>query len=430
MGRIRSTTVFILHVLRDLLGTFNRRLKRWWRRIVRGERVGVIGVDVFPFFERMTGIGWYEWNLLAALDRRDDGLFYNLYAHTFLAPSDPAAPAMPGSKSMNLRVHHLPGNFLFPVGLTLWFLRRVIEPLLRLLDGNHALFAPNFFMPRSQLPFGPAVVPTIHDLAFKALPDTVNQATLADLERNLQATLHKAPFVIAVSEATARDIQTHLSVPRDRIRVIHEGLDPDFPGGETAKPPAGLPRRYALFVSTLEPRKNVLGVLEAFRIAVDEGYDGHLVLVGRWGWRTETIRRALGDSPVRDRIRHLDYVERGQLAGLYRGADALLFPSWLEGFGLPLLEAMACGTPVITSDCSAMPEVGGDAAICVAPDRPAAIAGALLDLAGDPGRRAAVGRAGRDRAGRFSWDAAAAATAQVLRQAAGLEPTGPDEYRV
>lgn len=430
MARIRSTTIFFLHLLRDLLGTLGGRFSRGWRRLLRREKVGVVGIDVFPFFERMTGIGWYEWNLLSALDRRDEGLSYNLYAHTFLAPEDPAAPPMPGDRHMKLRVHHVPAGLLAPIRPTLWFLRRVVEPLLRFLDGNDVLFAPNFFMPRSQLPFGSTVVATVHDLAFKALPDTVNQATLDELNRNLAATLARSSRLIAVSEATARDITEYLDVDRERVRVIHEGLDPDFPGEDDPDPPAGLPSPYVLFVSTLEPRKNVIGVLNAFALAVDRGYTGRLVLVGHWGWRTESIRQALETSRVNDRIIHLDYVERRRLASLYRTADALLFPSWLEGFGLPLLEAMACGTPVITSDRSAMPEVAGPAAVYVDPADPSAIASALMTLIEDPERRRALSQAGRRRAALFSWDDAAAATAQVLRQAAGLEQTAPDEYRV
>ena len=430
MSRLRSTIVFFLHVLRDLLGTLGRRIGRGWKRLVRREKIAVVGVDVFPFFEKMTGVGWYEWNLLAALDRRDDGLQYNLYAHTFLAPEDPGAPPMPGNRRMNLRVHHLPPGFLLPIGPTIRVLRRTVEPLLRLLDGNDVLFAPNFFMPRSQLPFGRTVVATVHDLAFKALPETVNEATLAELDRNLETTLDRCSRLIAVSQATADDIVEYLGVDRDIIHVVHEGVDPEFPGEGNPEPPENTPSPYVLFVSTLEPRKNVGGVLDAFRRAVDQGYRGSLVLVGRWGWRTETIRKALETSPVRNRIVHLDYVERHELAGLYRGADALLFPSWLEGFGLPLLEAMACGTPVITSNRSAMPEVAGDAAVCVDPSDSEAIASALVELISDPDRQKALAEAGRGRATAFSWDEAAAATAQVLRKAAGLETTAPDEYRV
>jgi glycosyltransferase involved in cell wall biosynthesis len=153
------------------------------------------------------------------------------------------------------------------------------------------------------------------------------------------------------------------------------------------------------------------------------------VLVGRWGWRTEGILKELEGSPVRERIHQLDYVERPRLAAFYRHADALLFPSWLEGFGLPIIESMACGTPVITSGTSSMPEIAGPAAVYVDPGSPHGIASAVAALLEDHQHRSRLLELGRQRAAKFSWDRAAAATAQVLRQAAGLPPTGEDEYR-
>jgi len=423
------TLKFFLHVLRDLLGTLAGRWRRFHRRNSLGIEEAAVGVDVFPFFEKMTGVGWYEWNLLAALDRREDGLRFNLYAHTFLAPDEKPPAAMPGSERMRLRVHHIPEGFLFPIRPMLFFLRAVVEPIFRILDGNDVLFAPNFFMPRRQLPFGRDLVSTVHDLAFKAMPETVNPATLQELEANLADSLFRAHRLIAVSNATASDLQEYLGVARSRIRVVHEGLDSEFLR-EDSQPPPGLPENYVLFLSTIEPRKNVLGVLEAMRLMVQWGYSGHLVMVGRWGWRTESIRATYENSPVRHRFVHLDYIRRDQLPALYRHARLLLFPSWLEGFGLPLLEAMACGTPVITSGRSAMPEVAGPAAVYVDPSSPHGIATAAISLLEDPGHLQKLGELGKERAQLFSWDRAAEATAQVLRDAAGLRRTGPDEYLV
>jgi len=430
MHRLRLTFAFFVHVLRDILGTALLRWRTGYRRVVHGESIATVGVDVFPFFEKMTGVGWYEWNLLAALDQRDDGLRYNLYAHTFLAPDEPAPVAMPGRRRMRLRVHQMPEGFLLPIRPTLIFLRWVVEPVLRFLDGNHVFFAPNFFVPRRQLPFAPRVVATVHDLAFKAMPETVAEETRAELEKNLLKTLVRCKKLIAVSEATAGDIVEYLGVERLNIRVIHEGLDPDFGEGAVGECSLRLPERYLLFLSTLEPRKNVVNVIRAFNLAAEWGYIGDLVLAGRWGWNTSEIRAALEGSPFKDRILHLDYVERRDLAGLYRRADAFLFPSWLEGFGLPILEAMACGTPVVTSGCSAMPEVAGPGAVYVEPDSAHSIATAILALVNNPDHRRRLSEAGRKRAQRFSWDEAAAATAQVLRGAAGLKITAPDEYRV
>ncbi len=427
--RVRVTVGFFVHLVRDLAGTLAARWRRWYRRAVLGEAVASVAVDVFPFFERMTGVGWYAWNLLRELDRREDGLEYQLYGHTFLAPEEPSPPPMPGGSRMRLRLHHLPAGFLLPVRPTLWLLRAVAEPLLRLLDGNQVGFAPNFFLPRRQLPFAATVVATVHDLAFRVMPETVSPATLDELARHLPPSLFRSERLIAVSDATAGDLVEHLGANPRRIHTVHEGLDPAF-AADPGDPPEGVPDRYLLFVSTLEPRKNVINLLRAFRLVVAWGYPGSLVLVGRWGWRTERIRRELASSPVRHRIVHLDYVERERLPALYTGADALLFPSLMEGFGLPLVEAMACGTPVVTAGRSAMPEVAGPAGVYVDPEDPHSIATGITSLLEDREHRERLAALARERAARFSWERAAAATAQVLRQAAGLPPVGPDEYRV
>jgi glycosyltransferase involved in cell wall biosynthesis len=428
---IVSTLRFFGHLLRDLAGSFRNRWSRFHRRLAGEELPTVVAVDVFPFTERKTGVGWYEWNLLGALDRVDEPLVFNLYAHTFLAPEDGPAPELPGSTKLRLRAHHLPADLLLPIRPTLAVLRRVVEPLLRTLDNNDVLFAPNFFVPRTQLPYGKSIVATVHDLAFSVMPETVAPETLDEISRNLPTTLYHADRLIVVSDATGRDLVEWLSVNPRRLHTIHEGLDPEFATvAKTSSEGPRLPESFLLFVSTLEPRKNVTGVLRAFRLLVEWGYGGHLVLVGRWGWRTESIRREYESSPVRSSIVHLDYVERRHLPRLYRDADALLFPSWIEGFGLPLLEAMACGTPVVTSGRSAMPEVAGPAAVYVDPSSPHGIASAAASLIEDEAHRDRLVRLGVERAGRFSWLRAAEATAQTLRGAAGGSSDGADEYRV
>jgi len=427
--RLFSTIRFFAEIVRDLAGTLRGRWRTFHARAVRGEEIATVGIDIYPFFERMTGVGWYEWNLLAALDRHDDGLRYNLYARTFLAPDERPPPKMPGSRYMRLRVHQLPAGFLFPIRPTLAILRRVVEPLLRIFDGNHALFAPNFFLHADQEPFGGAQVATVHDLAFVAMSETVSPKTLAELRLNLPRTLYQADRLIAVSDATAGELIDRLNFCARAVYPIHEGVDPGFAAGEETEVSDGVPERYLLFVSTLEPRKNVIGILQAYRLLVEWGYSGDLILVGRWGWHTEGIRNELETSPVRDRVRHLDYVDRHKLAALYSHADALIFPSWIEGFGLPLLESMACGTPVVTSGTSAMPEIAGPAAVYVDPASPHGIASATAALLADPDHRERLVALGRERASRFRWEKAARATAVVLRQAAGLPTDDKDEYR-
>ena len=425
----RVTVAFFGHLLRDILGTLAARVRRRYRRAVLGEETLAVGVDVFPFFERMSGVGWYEWNLLARLPEVDPAIELNLYAHTFVAPEEPAAGPMPTAQRTRFRVHHLPAGFLLPVGATLRVLRAVVEPLLLFLDGNDVFFAPNFFVPRRHLAAVRALVPTVHDLAFLRLPETVQRETRENLNRHLPGALFAADALIAVSAATAADLQELAGVNPRRVHVVHEGVDGAFPSAEPAVPTA-LPVRYLVFVSTLEPRKNVVTLLDAFARAAAAGYPGDLVLVGRWGWHTKAAQAALATSPVRSRVCHLDYLERAALAAVMRGAEALVFPSLLEGFGLPVLEAMACGVPVIVSRASSLPEVAGDAALYVDPRRPEEIAAAIVRLAGDRDLAVRLAAAGRERAARFRWEDAAAATATVLRRAAGLPGRSADAYRV
>jgi glycosyltransferase involved in cell wall biosynthesis len=429
--RLFATAGYFLDILRDLAGTLRYRWRRFHGRLTGGPDVAAIGVDVTPFLEHLTGVGWYEWSLLDALGRRDDGLFYNLYAHSFPAPTEATPSRIPTSPRLRLRIHSIPSGFLLPARATQLALRTFAEPVLRILDGNDVLFAPNFYIHPTQAAYGRGLVATVHDLGYLLMADTVASETVELMQRHLPATLFHADRVIAVSAATAGDIAEHLGFPQRRLHVVHEGRDPKF--GEQREPtskPADLPDRYLLFVSTIEPRKNVTGVLRAFRLLADWGYDGHLMLVGRWGWRTESIRDELDASPVRDRVLHLDYVARDRLVDFYRHADALLYPSWLEGFGLPILEAMACGTPVVTSGRSSMPEVAGPAAVYVDPASPHGIASSVASLLADEPNRLRLTKMGHERVARFSWDSAAAATAQILRQAAGLPSTGDDEYRV
>jgi len=430
MGRrVRGTVLFFWNILRDLAGTLAARVRRSYHSVVLGEESLAVGVDIFPFFERMTGVGWYEWNVLARLPEVDPHVELRLYAQTFGAPEEPPPPRLPTSLRTRFRFHHMPHGFLLPVRATLRVLRLTVEPVLLFLDGNDVFFAPNFVVPRRHLPAVRSLVPTVHDLAFLRLPKTVQRETLDNLRHHFPGVLFAADALIAVSAATAGDLTGVGGVNPRRVHVIHEGVDPGF-AARGLHAPAGLPARYLLFVSTLEPRKNVVNLLEGFARAVAEGYPGDLVLVGRWGWHTESAQGALARSPVRERIRHLNYLDRESLAAVMRHAEALVFPSLLEGFGLPVVEAMACGLPVIVSRASSLPEVAGDAALYVEPGDPAGIAAAIGRMAGDPSLRERLAARGRERAARFRWDETARATAAVLRRAGGLPERFADAYCV
>jgi glycosyltransferase involved in cell wall biosynthesis len=224
-------------------------------------------------------------------------------------------------------------------------------------------------------------------------------------------------MVIAVSNNTARDLEDLFGVPASAIDVVPHGVASLFRpmSGEDlaiARARLKLPERFILFVGTIEPRKNLVTLLEAWAMLRDRP---DLVIVGAWGWLYEPIRDRLGR--LGDRVHHIDGLDPAELPAVYNLARVLAHPAWYEGFGFPPLEAMACGTPVVVSDRSSLPELVGDAGMVVAADDPDAWRKALEKLLGDATMAADMRRKGILRAAQFSWPRAAAQTWRVLEQA-------------
>jgi len=282
--------------------------------------------------------------------------------------------------------------------------------------GAHLYHSPYFLMPfRPRIP----CVVTIHDLIPLRFPHYFTAAQRLLYRLALRRAVQVARILIAVSDATRSDLVSLLGVDPHRIRVVHEGVEPLF---TPAAPPAiaamrnriGLPDRYALCVGSNKPHKNLVRLVDAWaqlRGAIP------LIVAGPWDARFPEARRRGAALEAAGRLRWIGHVADSDLPALYTGAQCLVAPSECEGFGLPVLEAMACGTPVACAQAGSLPEVAGDAAVLFDPGDVDSIAHALDGLLADDAQRAALMQRGLARAATFTWDAAATQTWEVYRRA-------------
>jgi glycosyltransferase involved in cell wall biosynthesis len=251
----------------------------------------------------------------------------------------------------------------------------------------------------------PAVV-TIHDLSFERHPELMSRRDRFVFRTMVPRSVRRAARVLAVSESTKRDLIEHYGVSEEKIVVTPNGVDSVFrPDGHRRD---GAP--YALFVGTLQPRKDPIAALEALALV---GGDLRLILVGPDKGSGDEARRAASKLGLNGRVEFAGHVEQQELAELYRGAACLVFPSRYEGFGLPVVEAMASGTPVVATATGSIPEIAGDAAVLVEPGDPVALAGGIERALAD---RERLVRAGLERARLYSWAETARRTLAVYQE--------------
>lgn len=253
-------------------------------------------------------------------------------------------------------------------------------------------------------------VVTVHDLASRYFPETLGAPVLAQLRR-LEEYILTADAVLTVSQTTKHDLVTFLNIAPERVTVVYNGVSGKFCRldgvPERVRLQYRLPDRFLLFVGTVEPRKNLTRLVKAFDLAARQ-IPHALVIVGATGWKTAPLSQAVSESPFRDRIVFTGYVDDGDLPAIYNLADALVYPSLYEGFGIPVVEAMACGAPVITSNVSGLAEIADGAAVLVNPLDVCQIAEAIERVVTDSTLKDDLRSKGFERARNFSWDAAAA----------------------
>ena len=268
-------------------------------------------------------------------------------------------------------------------------------------------------------------VVTFHDLSFLVLPEAFNRSNRLYLSAFSRFAAARAARFIAVSEATRRDMVGYLGIVQERIDVVYNGVDCRFQPCDSQaavrgfRESKGLPEQFILFLGTLEPRKNVPLLLKAYAVARQRGVTAPLVLAGGGGWGDLRLRALIDDLDLTASVRLPGFVAMDEQVLWYNAATLFAYPSLYEGFGLPVLEAMACGTPVVTSNQSSLPEVVGTAGYTVDPHDSDALADALVATMRDEAARADLSARGLVQARRFTWERTARETYDTFRRAIG-----------
>jgi len=371
-----------------------------------------ICLDLSPAVHQHAGLGRYAQELLLALATADGQNEYVVfYNNPAAARVDPTLERFP--------------KITTPLSYKPWRLSAMLAHFARIPQDSLFPGVALFHATDHLLPYFRRIksVFTLHDLIFIFHPETHKPLNRWFLTLMMPRFLRAADAVIAVSECTKRDAIRFYGIPEEKITVIYEGVNPRFRPASPETIAAvraryNLPEHFILYVGTIEPRKNLTALLEAFHYLLAT-HDLRLVIVGKKGWLYEGFFRRLRELGLEDRVIFTGYVPDEDLPAIYSAADLFVFPSLYEGFGLPVLEAMACGVPVICSNTSSLPEVAGDAALLVDPADVWALAGAMEQALTDEHLRSELMAKGLERARWFTWEKAAAKTLEVYRGVLG-----------
>jgi glycosyltransferase involved in cell wall biosynthesis len=366
-----------------------------------------IGIDARLTHYRHGGISTYITRLIAALESLDR-------ANRYAVLHSRKARTAPGERFRHVPIWTPPHHRLERVALSVELLRLRLDVL------HTTDFIPPLRGARHH-------VITIHDLTFLHYPDFLTDESRRYYNDQIAWAARHADHILTISESSRTDIIALLNAPPEKVTVHLPGVDPAFrPLHPDAVTPVrhalALPDAYFLFVGTFEPRKNLIGLARAYRTLLDRAPDAPpLVLAGSPGWNFDATRAAIDKLHLGEKLLWRESIAQDAMPALYNGALALVLPSFYEGFGIPPLEAMACGVVPIVSDCSSLPEVVGDVGVRFPPDDSTALAHALERAWRDPAWRAAQSAAALVRARQFTWEGAAQIALSVYHRFA---PTG------
>lgn len=375
-----------------------------------------IGIDFTAGAWQGAGIGRYTRELISAVLAQALEYRFSL----FYAAGFPGAARPPYLAELRQLCANHPRARAIPIPLPprrltqLWHRLRAPLPIEWFTGRLDILHAPDFVPP----PTRARTIVTIHDLSYMVHPECAVPGVAAYLRAAVPRGLARADAIFADSDATRRDLRRLMKIAPDQVEVVYPAVGAEFRPlppevCEPVRQKLQLPRNFILFVGTIEPRKNLARLVEAFAQMDHDaaraacGGELFLALAGRKGWMYQPVFEAIDRLGLRDRVKILDFVDDSDLPMVYNLARVFAYPSIYEGFGIPPLEALACGTPVLTADNSSLPEAVGDAALLAPADDVAAISAGLSRLLSDSALRARLRTAGQEQARRYRWEQSA-----------------------
>lgn len=348
-----------------------------------------IGIDIRSTLKKSTGIGQYTLNLIENLAKIDHTNKYFLYSRKKIIDRKRKLPKIPGKN-----FHHRVDYFHFGP-----------ENLIKDVDVFHTS---SYDLKK---PKHAKLVLTIHDVIHRAFPEAHTQETVNFIDRQLKEILQHVFMIMADSNTTKNDFLKWFVFDNNKIRVVYPGVSSWFrPSGEKREP-------YLLFVGTIEPRKNLKNLIRAFHILKKEHRLSHkLIIIGMKGWMYEEVFKLVEDLKISMDVVFKDYVSDEELRSWYNKAEVFIYPSLYEGFGLPIVEAFACGIPVVTSNTSSCAEIAQGAALLVDPQDVDELCGTILRLTKNQDLKNDLISQGLERAKQFSWEKTASGVLSIFNE--------------
>jgi len=353
-----------------------------------------IAVDIRSACGDKAGKGWYTFNLLQSLvklDNHNSYIFYN------------KSPIVGFQSFSNVQQKSINSKGLF------WH-RKVAKDILK--EKVDLFFAPSSYIIPTLIPKSVKCIITIHDLVAFLFPNKHNKKAVVIEKLFLKKAIKKSDHILTVSENTKKDVYHEFDIDKSKISTIYCAASKDFRPIKKEDlssfiQKTKLPEDFFLAVGTIEPRKNYLNLLKAFHLILKEFLNKHLIIVGKKGWEYEEVFEYIEDNKLQKNVHILGYLSGKSLLALYNTAQALIFPSFYEGFGIPPLEAMQSGCPVLASFSSSIPEVVGDSAILFHPEKYEEIYRSMKKIINNKDLKSKLSKEGLSQSKKFSWDKSA-----------------------